>query len=492
MSDVRRERWRVRIALGLVIFVAAALRLTGLHYSLWNDEVASVEFAKVPVRLLWSDWMIRETNPPLYYTVLHGWMMAVGNGDGHLRLLTALIGCLDILLVFALGRRVGGAWTGTIAAALVALSAQNILYSQQVRAYILADAGAVAAITGAIVFLDAVHRPTGDGRRAGGLALYLGGAAVAIYSHTTLLLLPALTGVFVLARLVLPASRAVRPVEEWIATNALLLLAAAWWVRITILQAETRSTIGWIATPSLPYAIRMTLESFLPWQIGPAQYLVAVLATAAAAWGTWQWRDRPDYLLLPFLAVGLPVLLYAASIKVPMFLDRTVYWASAPFLVTVAAGIARLQPRGVAIGAAGIAVVASVAGWATWFPARETEPWQDIAESLDRQYPGMTVLTQGIGPTLALRRYCRPPGCSLRIIGVRSPSIDTWASGFSVPGMVGKHEAADILKRRGSIVAIRWMAADPMAMPPPTALARPIVIGYGHADNIGATLWRVR
>lgn len=477
--------------LAAVMVVAVGMRLIGLDYSLWNDEVASTKFAATPMRLLWSDWMIRETNPPLYYAMLRGWTAAFGAGDVALRSMSVVIGCVGVALVFALGRRAGGVRTGVIAAVLVAASAQNILYSQQVRGYILGYAAAVAAIWGALAFLTAADR-RGPGGRLAGLALYVAGSVVAVYSHTTFVLLPALIGVFVLGRLVVRDRGAWRPMVEWIAGNAVVLALWAWWAHITLIQARTRLTIGWITTPSLPYAARMTLEAYVPWEIGGAQYPLALLAVAAAAWGTWQWRDRPDRLLLPFLAVATPALLYAISLKVPIFLPRTVYWASAPFLVTVAAGLAALRPPALFAGGVATAVAATLAGWAAWYPTREIEPWRAIATTLQRRHPGATVLVSGKGPVLDLRRYCVAPACTLTVIGVASPSTDAWASAFPVAGMIPADGARALLRRRGALVAVRWMGQDPLAGAVPFAGATRVALPAGRGDNLGATYWTTR
>ncbi len=494
MTDAwpRRERWSrgALLALAAVLALAVALRALGIDYSLWNDEVASTKFAAAPVRLLWSDWMVRETNPPLYYTLLGGWWSLFGGSDVALRAMSAVIGCVGVAFVFLLGRQVGGTRTGAIAGALVAASAQNILYSQQVRGYILGYTAGVAAVLATLLFLaSASGRARG---RGGALVGYVAATAVALYAHTTFVLLPALVGAFVLGRLLLLRPRPWRPVVEWLLANLIVLAIWAWWAHITLLQARSRATIGWINTPSLPYAIRMTLESYAPWGFGPLQLLVAALAWAAAGWATWRWRARPDLLLLPFLAVATPALLYLLSLKVPVFLNRTVYWASAPFLVTVAAGIATLRPRALFAGALAIAAVASVAGWLAWYPGREIEPWRGIVAAIEHQEPGAVVVVSGKGPALALRRYCRPPGCDLRIVGLSSPSTDTWASGFPVPDMIDPRTAPALSRAGRDVVAVRWMSQDPLAVLPPTGQATRLAIPPGQGDNIGAASWRPR
>ena len=53
-------------ALTAAVLVAAMVRLAFSDYSLWFDELASVFFASQPTERLWSAWMLRETNPPLF------------------------------------------------------------------------------------------------------------------------------------------------------------------------------------------------------------------------------------------------------------------------------------------------------------------------------------------------------------------------------------------------------------------------------------------
>ena len=485
-----RPGWSRDAALALVaiLLLAVALRVIGIDYALWNDEVASTKFAAAPVHLLWSDWMVRETNPPLYYTLLEGWWAIFGGSDVALRMMSVVFGCVGVVLVFLLGRHVGGLRAAIIAGALVAASAQNIMYSQQVRGYILGYAAAAAAILAALTLLARVQSGA-DGKRGGVLIGYAAAVTVALYAHTTFILLPALVGVFVLGRLLVMRERGWRPVLEWIGTNAVVLLLWAWWAHITLLQAQSRATIGWINTPSLPYAVRMSLESYVPWQFGPLQLVVAALAIAAAGFATWRWRNQPNLLLLPFLAVAAPVLLYLISLKVPVFLNRTVYWASAPFLVTVAAGIAALR-RPWAGGAVAIAAVASIAGLLAWYPTREIEPWRAIVAAIQRQEPGATVLVAGKGPALALRRYCRWPSCTLRIVGLSSPSTDTWASGFAVPDMIDP-SAAPALTRRGNVVVVRWMSQDPIALMGASNEATTLPVPAGRG-NIGVSVLRQR
>ncbi|WP_425228651.1 glycosyltransferase family 39 protein [Sphingomonas sp.] len=468
----------------LVVALALALRLAGLHYSLWNDEVASTQFAAAPVHLLWSNWMVRETNPPLYYTLLHGWIALFGDADATLRLMSVLFGCIGVAAVYLLGRRAGGARAGLLSALLVALSAQHVMYSQQVRGYVLGHAAAVAAILAVVVFLA----PDAPQRRGRLLLGYAAACTVALYAHTTFFLLPAVLNAYVLPLLAM--RRQWRAAGAWIAANAAVLLLWAWWAHLTLVQAGTRRTIGWIGPPSLPYAVRMTMESYLPWQLGPVQFAVALVMVAAAGTAARRWRRRAELLLLPFLAIATPALLFVLSQRVPMFLDRTVYWSSAPFLVTVAAGLAGLRPRPLMIAGVAAAVLATAAGWLVWYPTREIEPWRAIVASIERQAPGAAVLVSGKQPALDLLRYCRAPRCSLSIVGLPSAQADAWASGFAVPGMISPDAANRLLARSGRLVAVRWMGQDPARVVRPRLRPVPLALPVGDRTSVEAALWR--
>ena len=113
MIGARREP----AILGAILLAAAALRIATADYALWFDEFASLVFAHQPLDHLWSGWMARESNPPLYYTLLKGWIALVGEGDVALRLLSILIGLAGIATAWSIARRLGG----RSAAILVAL-----------------------------------------------------------------------------------------------------------------------------------------------------------------------------------------------------------------------------------------------------------------------------------------------------------------------------------------------------------------------------------
>lgn len=127
-SLANRSAW----TLAGMVCLAALLRVMLANYSLWYDEYASLYFAHEPLRHLWGEWMVRETNPPLFYTMLKGWLALGFDSRAAIRLLSIIGGTLQVALLAMICWR----WTGRQAAIavslLAALAPAGIYYSHLV------------------------------------------------------------------------------------------------------------------------------------------------------------------------------------------------------------------------------------------------------------------------------------------------------------------------------------------------------------------------
>jgi len=114
-----RKTWL--LLAGLVAF-AAIVRLIGIGVpSLWGDELYSVSFSRIPMDMLWGDWMVRETNPPLFYSILKGWIALFGEQDTALRVLTIIVGLAAIGGIFLFVRALHSTQAALLAVALAAV-----------------------------------------------------------------------------------------------------------------------------------------------------------------------------------------------------------------------------------------------------------------------------------------------------------------------------------------------------------------------------------
>jgi predicted membrane-bound mannosyltransferase len=77
--DGKRQSW---LPLLLIILLALALRVYHLGFqSLWIDESFTRLYSESPLSYLWTTGFRSETNPPLYYTALHVWMLFFGASE---------------------------------------------------------------------------------------------------------------------------------------------------------------------------------------------------------------------------------------------------------------------------------------------------------------------------------------------------------------------------------------------------------------------------
>jgi mannosyltransferase len=117
-----------------IVTGAVCLRLLNLGgKSLWLDEAFSVIVAERPA--LATLQSVDSFNPPLYFTFLHYWMQWFGRSEVAVRLPSVLASGVNLLLLYALGRRLFYHPVALTAVALMALSPLEAWYAQEARMY---------------------------------------------------------------------------------------------------------------------------------------------------------------------------------------------------------------------------------------------------------------------------------------------------------------------------------------------------------------------
>lgn len=160
-----------------LVMLALALRLAGLgHWSLWNDEIATVQEAQ---HLFAYGGAQRY---PVNYLLTAAAFSVLGDNAVAARLLPAVFGALTVWAVYLLAGILFGRATAVMAAALLSVHAYHLFWSQNARHYALL----VLLLT---LFLYRIYRARRTGAPLGwGWGLFL----LAVLTHTTAVLaLPA-------------------------------------------------------------------------------------------------------------------------------------------------------------------------------------------------------------------------------------------------------------------------------------------------------------
>lgn len=357
--------------------VVAAITLAGFALRAWHlsypvldgDEYASVMFAAEPAsRILGSDYRA-ETNPPLYYLLQNLWW-SVGESRTILRCLPLLFGVMVIPLTFLLGRRLLGTWEGVVASALVATADLHVFFSREIRTYSLLTAACLGALIGAAEILasrgllSGPAAPSREGWKP--WAAYFGCSLVALYSHSTGVLLPVLASGLVFG-LVLARRAPKDLLWRWTAVNVVLLILYVPWILITIEQSRTVLQDWWIPRSSWRW-VRSQLMGAYPY---PAWAKLVIYPLPLI--GIWLLRRRKAELaFLLVFAAGHPLLFFLISLLRPVFYVRPMVWTTVPGLLLLATALVALRPRlgwrGVA-AATGLIAVLQLSTLRPYYPA---------------------------------------------------------------------------------------------------------------------------
>lgn len=428
---------RLRVAaLSAILVMAAILRFILADYSLWFDEYASLFFAHQPFAKLWSDWMVRETNPPLFYSLLRGWMILIGPMDRVALRVPAIVASLVTIAVVYVGlARQYGIKAAIASGIILSLSAQQIAYAQQLRGYSL------FGLAVALSFFGAAALVSGKGqsdRQQSAWTTYIIAAVAANYLHSTgFLWLP------ISALALMITDRRFVPVIgryglQLLAAQGIILLASSWALYIVYVQMQhPNSNISWMVHLNLLNSARLFLSSvFLVRDASFAQKGIIFIFLGTAIWGSFAtWKQPATKFAVASWVIAVIVFLLVSA-KQPILLERTLQWMAILSVTLIAAGIATIRRLDFYV-----ACLVLISGLLTWnlVTARghfEVENW-DLAIARIAKDPKGVVIVSGAAQGVVAQQACQQalliPRCPIAIITLAGEPMNAWANGYSVP-----------------------------------------------------------
>ncbi len=325
----------VRVAALTVILVAFALRAYHLDYqSLWSDEGISLLRAAQPLGRLWRSMPVEHV--PGYFALLHVWIRLTGEADYALRYVSLLPSVFAVALMMRAGRDLGSRRIGLIAGVLLATSAFQVWYAQEVRMYSwLLAVGLTSTWCLWLMFA-----------RAPSVAVwltYVASTAAAIYLHYFGFLIPMVHTVVALVWLF--TRRDVRGFLRWAAAGAAVLALFLPWAARAL---ELFGFSGWrapIDPNRIPWLLLQTYtagetmpEAWARWVA--LAYLALILLGAAA----WLRHERAAGLFLVTIGASAVLLTWLLVVRQPDFHVRYTIFVSAPLTLLAAGGVAGLDP----------------------------------------------------------------------------------------------------------------------------------------------------
>lgn len=128
-------RLAVGATIGAVVVAGVVLRFWATS-DLWLDEALSVHIARLPLGDI-PEALRQDGHPPLYYFMLHGWMVVFGEGDSAVRALSGILAVATLPLAWWTARRYNGRTTAALLLVLLASLPFAARYGTEARMYSL-------------------------------------------------------------------------------------------------------------------------------------------------------------------------------------------------------------------------------------------------------------------------------------------------------------------------------------------------------------------
>jgi 4-amino-4-deoxy-L-arabinose transferase-like glycosyltransferase len=389
--------------LGLLCLLGFALRLTGVAGTgYWTDELFSVFWSREKLAFLWGQGMSVETNPPLYYTLLHYWMLWLGSGEAPVRLLGALASTAAVPAVFVLALEFAEAPVALGAALLMAVAPVQVAYAHEARAYALLPLLVALATLGLLRFA----RNGG----LGALLLYAVAAVALVYTHATAVFV--LTSLSACSLALLLWQGPARRLWPWLLANSAVALASIPELVAMAGQAGSHN-ISWIGRPTA-FRLAEVLDVLLVDPATPQIHLrlatLAALLMAAAMAVALVRRppSPPAWLMLAGPAALFLATVTLVSFRVPILVPRIAVWISAPLCVLIVLA-ARDRVNAALLGVP-ILICCAIGLTGDWQLAPRTkEDWRGLmAEVVPRIAPGDSVAVAVSSSPFAVTFYGGP------------------------------------------------------------------------------------
>lgn len=313
--------------------------------SIWHDEGFSIFLAQRTTAQIWAG-SARDVHPPLYYLVLHFWMMAFGTSELAIRSLSMVAGVAIIPLGYLVVKRMAGNRAAVLASFVLALAPFLIRYSQEARMYGLLGLLLLTA-------LYAVMRIVEDPKQLWPYILYTAMITLGLYTHYFAVLAIVAFWVYFIV---------LQNPKQW-RLNATILLSLKWWLAnlaalglflpwapTALAQIRRGQGLGWLPKASI-HSFHDAVWQFFTFtdarQIVMIFYwIVPILIIAAAIYLIITDRTKEKYARLlvsySFVPIALALLV---SIQKPIFHERYFAFASIGIFMLVAIALSRLAGK---------------------------------------------------------------------------------------------------------------------------------------------------
>jgi len=373
---MKRERWW----LITILAIGLLLRCINLQTrSIQYDDAFSITLARQSLTAI-VPGTAADTMPPLYYFMLHFWML-ISNELWHLRLLSVLFSLASVALVADTVKRLTHPAAGLAAAFLTAISPLHIYHAQDIRMYAPLAFFQLAYLNCFVRLLS--PSATAASRRWQWAGLILA-ATLAMYTHNL-----AIFGL-VVAPFYLLLRRQWRPLRNLILALAAVGLLTLPWLLLIPGQIGKIQHAFWTPSPGLVEIFQAIIIFTTNLPLTPTGLVISavlsvqMLIVIALETGR-RLKEQPGLQFLMALALLPPALLFCVSYLMrPVFVPRGFLVSSAGYLGLAGWVMVRNWPKSIGPLVAACFIAAAAIGLPYQLAYREfpRSPFAEAMQSL--------------------------------------------------------------------------------------------------------------
>lgn len=400
----------------LILIIGLILRLISLDQSLWLDEAINVLAARNSsfIQIL-TEYPKFDFHPPLYFSILWGWIRIFGSSEIALRIPSVVFGIGTIFLIFLIGKKLISPNLGIMSAMLLATNSLHIYYSQEARMYSFA---AFAAALNFYYFLGVLSNT--PPRWSLGWILVLSNLLVLLSDYLAYLIFPAQFIVILLVKR--------KVLKTWLISLIIAAVGYTFWVptlfeQLNVGQVTAMNVPAWkmVVGESGIKPLILTYVKFIIGRISHpdlvAYALLFLPAGSLFAFLIWQARKSDSFTkILLFSWLLIPIILaWLISFVIPVYSFFRMLFVLPAFIILIALGISKFKAKLKYLFLSLVIVSQLVSlGIYLFNPVFQREDWRGLVSFLKSQPKNSMILFESNGSIAPFDYYA---GDSIKGIG---------------------------------------------------------------------------
>ena len=354
--------------LSLIVALGVALRIFHLSTeSIWLDEGISILLSRQDLAHIIQS-AANDVHPPLYYIVLHYWILIFSDSETCARALSVLLSALSIVFTYKIARTLFNKPTALLSAGLLSISVFHIREAQESRMYTLLLLLSLLSFHLAQKALQHKKNST--------LLLFVLCNSALLYTH--------LFGFFTIAAqslylLYLYASKNIGALEFRKGAGIFVLILASFspWISILLQQMQYFKSAHHIAQPGI-------LEPFYALYSFAGSKILFTAFTLLAIKGAWMTikQKKEFYFLGLWLLCPLLLPIFISQFSSSIFLHKYAIVASVPYFIFAAKGIADVHNKFSKASAIALVIFCSAAALKNYYFTTKKEEWRQVYQHL--------------------------------------------------------------------------------------------------------------